>query len=107
MAFDGRWKLIHAEGGFRPLLFNLHADPDELHDLGADPAHVETRAMMYGHLNQWARRRAQRVTFSDADAAAKSGASLRKGILPFLIDGREVPDDLTATYRGPALKDYT
>jgi hypothetical protein len=27
---------------------------------------------------------------------------LRKGILPFLIDGTEVPDELMVTYRGPA-----
>ncbi|MGB1235687.1 MAG: sulfatase-like hydrolase/transferase [Planktomarina sp.] len=107
MAFDGRWKLIHTEGGFRPVLFDLQSDPDELNDLGADPAYAGQRQAMYGHLHTWARRRAQRITFSDSDAAAKSGASLRRGILPFLIDGTEVPDDLTSAYRGPALKDYT
>ena len=39
MIADKRWKLIHAVG-FRPMLFDLATDPDELHDLGADAAHA-------------------------------------------------------------------
>jgi hypothetical protein len=35
------------------------------------------------------------------------GRSARKGILPFLVDGSEVPEDLTAKYRGPVARDYT
>ena len=35
------------------------------------------------------------------------GRSLRRGILPFLIDGSEVPEELTEKYRGPALQRYT
>ena len=27
MVFDGRFKMIHAEGGLRPMLFDLDADP--------------------------------------------------------------------------------
>ena len=34
MVFDGRFKLMHAEGGFRPMLFDLKTDPEEFHDLG-------------------------------------------------------------------------
>ncbi|MEZ5824849.1 MAG: hypothetical protein R3C97_08950 [Geminicoccaceae bacterium] len=33
MVFDGRFKLMHAEGGFRPMLFDLEADPNEFVDL--------------------------------------------------------------------------
>ena len=29
MIFDGRWKMMHAEGGFRPMLFDLENDPEE------------------------------------------------------------------------------
>ena len=66
MAFDGRRKLVHAEGGLRPMLIDLRDDPDELRDLGADPAHAAAVAEMHDHLARWGRRMAQRVTRSDA-----------------------------------------
>jgi len=34
------------------------------------------------------------------------GRSLRRGILPFLVDGSEVPDELTELYRGPMDTSY-
>lgn len=102
MVFDGRWKLIHFEGGFRPMLFDLETDPDEFTDLGDDPAHAERIDRLYDHLATWGRRLAQRVTMSDADIERARGASLRKGIMPFLVDGSEVPPELTEAYRGPA-----
>lgn len=37
MAFDGRWKYVHAPG-FRPMLFDLENDPQECIDRGVDPA---------------------------------------------------------------------
>ena len=52
-------------------------------------------------LARWGRRNAQRVTRSDNDIEAMRGASARKGILPFLVDGSEVPEELTVKYRGP------
>ena len=67
MVCDGRWKLVHAEGGFRPMLFDLENDPDEYFDLGADPTHSEVVAMMSDRLGEWARRQSQRVTRSDDD----------------------------------------
>ncbi|MQQ09058.1 sulfatase-like hydrolase/transferase [Epibacterium sp. SM1979] len=107
MVFDGRWKLIHFEGGFRPMLFDLQCDPDEFVDLGDDPAYAGEIAVMYEHLAAWGRRMSQRVTMSDADIDANRGRSARKGILPFLVDGSEVPDALTEKYRGPVRQDYT
>ncbi|MHA6327265.1 alkaline phosphatase family protein [Roseivivax sp. CAU 1753] len=65
MLFDGRWKYIFAEG-FRPMLFDLQNDPDELTDLGADPAHRAECARMEKLLFAWARRTSQRTTRSDA-----------------------------------------
>ena len=47
MIADKRWKFIHAEGGFRPLLFDLESDPDEFVDLGASSAHAPVLDMMY------------------------------------------------------------
>ncbi|WP_300439012.1 sulfatase-like hydrolase/transferase [uncultured Mameliella sp.] len=102
MVFDGRWKLIHFEGGFRPMLFDLESDPNEFTDLGDDPAHQAQVDRLYHYLGQWGRRMAQRVTMSDDDVRAARGRSMRRGILPFLADGSEVPPELTEKYRGPA-----
>ncbi len=102
MVYDGRYKLIHAEGGFRPMLFDTLTDPDEFHDLGGQPGHEAVLAELYEKLARWGRRNAQRVTRSDDDIEAMRGASARKGILPFLMDGSEVPEELTVKYRGPA-----
>jgi arylsulfatase A-like enzyme len=102
MLFDGRWKLIHFEGGFRPMLFDLQNDPDEFTDLGDNPAHAAQIDRLYSLLAQWGRRMAQRVTMSDADVFAARGRSARRGILPFMVDGSEVPPEMTRKYRGQA-----
>ena len=107
MIFDGRWKMMHAEGGFRPMLFDLVTDPDEFHDLGADPDCTGEIDRLYGGLRAWGLRMAQRVTMSEADISAGKARSGRRGILPFLYDGSEVRDELTAKIRGPAGEDYT
>ncbi|MDF0600170.1 sulfatase-like hydrolase/transferase [Psychromarinibacter sp. C21-152] len=106
MVFDGRWKLIHFEGGFRPMLFDLESDPDEYDDLAKAGGHEAEIDRLYDLLAQWGRRMSQRVTRSEADLDAMRGASARKGILPFLTDGSEVPDELTVKYRGPARQVY-
>ncbi|NKX40269.1 sulfatase-like hydrolase/transferase [Rhodobacteraceae bacterium R_SAG2] len=64
MIFDGRWKYIIAEG-YRPMLFDLETDPDEFHDLGAQPGHEETIARLHEALFRWARQPRQRVTVPD------------------------------------------
>ena len=102
MVFDGRWKLIHAEGGMRPMLFDLETDPDELNDLARQPGHEDQIARLRGHLAKWGLRMSQRVTRSEADIAAMRGKSARKGILLHLYDGSEVPEELTRAYRGKA-----
>lgn len=65
MLFDGCWKYIFAEG-YRPMLFNLGSDPDELTDLGGDPTHVDDVARMERLFFDWTRRTSQRTTCSDA-----------------------------------------
>ena len=104
MVFDGRFKMMHAEGGFRPMLFDLETDPDEFQDLAKVPGHEAQIDRLYGLLAEWSRRPAQRVTKSDADILATRGRSLRRGILPFLVDGSEVPEELLQHYRGKAGK---
>ncbi|MEZ5931205.1 MAG: alkaline phosphatase family protein [Alphaproteobacteria bacterium] len=99
MVADHRWKLIHAEG-FRPMLFDLQNDPNEFEDRGGDPAFDDVRAMMYDRLFTWSRRHAQRTTRSDAELRAMRGKSRRRGILLGVYEGSDVPDELTAKYRG-------
>ena len=101
MVFDGRWKLMHAEGGFRPMLFDLENDPEEFHDLAKSDKHQEQIDRLYDMLAKWGRRPAQRVTKSDQDIKNMRGKSLRKGVLPFMYDGSEVDEELTMYYRGP------
>ncbi|MBN9563789.1 MAG: alkaline phosphatase family protein [Alphaproteobacteria bacterium] len=81
MVFDGRWKYIHATG-FRPMLYDLHDDPAELRDRGADPACAEERARLKEALLEWALRDHNRITMPDARIAAYGeAAQLRSGIL--------------------------
>ncbi|WP_298361885.1 sulfatase-like hydrolase/transferase [uncultured Litoreibacter sp.] len=106
MVFDGRYKLMHAEGGFRPMLFDLQTDPEEFHDLAKTGDHQPQIDQMYDYLAQWGRRLAQRVTKSEDDIKAMRGRSLRRGILPFMVDGSEVSAELTEKYNGPAPGNY-
>ncbi|MEL7115738.1 MAG: sulfatase-like hydrolase/transferase, partial [Pseudomonadota bacterium] len=107
MAFDGRYKLIHFEGGFRPMLFDLQTDPEEFVDLGDSADHKGPVAEMYGHLHAWGLRQSQRVTRSAADIAAMTGKSYRRGIILGAYDAEDVAPELMSKYVGPAEKDYT
>ena len=89
------------------MLFDLQSDPDEFHDLGKGETHKEVISRLYDQLADWGRRCAQRVTRSDNDIMDMRGNSLRKGILPFLVDGEEVPKELTQKYRGKAKQNFT
>lgn len=104
MVFDGRWKMMHSEGGFRPMLFDLETDPDEFVDLAKTDAHTDEIARLYEYLAQWGRRMSQRVTKSDADIEKMRGKAGLKGVLPFLYDGNEVPAPLIMHYVGDAPK---
>ena len=99
MVADRRWKYVHAPG-FRPMLFDLEADPQELADLGADPAHEAERRRLATGLAEWGLRLSQRTTRSDAEIAAGRSKSLRKGILIGVWDESELPDELWSAYRG-------
>ena len=102
MIADHDWKFMHAEGGFRPMLFDLKNDPQELHDLGADPAHADTIAMMYNRLAEWARRCSQRTTLSHQTIEASRGKSKRVGIFLGVYDGSEISDEERAFVTGKA-----
>ena len=81
MVFDGRWKYIHAQG-FRPMLYDLQTDPNEFHDLGADPVHAAERARLKDALFDWALRDHNRITMPNARIAGYTrAAQLKAGIL--------------------------
>jgi len=103
MVFDGRWKLMHAEGGFRPMLFDLRDDPQELADLGDSADHAPEIARMYGLLHAWALRMAQRTTVSDAQVLARrQGSGDRVGVLIGAPTEAAVDADVAAMFRGKA-----
>lgn len=106
MVFDGRYKLMHAEGGLRPMLFDLINDPHEFDDLAKSDDHAETLDKLYGYLAVWTRRMSQRVTRSDAEILEGRRKCTRNGILVHLYDGSEVPSELTEMLRGPVRQRY-
>ena len=95
-----KWKLIHCEGGFRPILFDLENDPDELVDLGESPDHEGVIADMYDHLFAWTRRPSQRTTRTRAQLEAMRRESSRRGVIIGIYDENDVPLELTVNYRG-------
>ena len=105
MVVTERWKFIHAEGGFRPMLFDLKSDPQEFNDLANDNEHAGIIEAMYEHLFAWARRQSQRTTVSDQRILAmRNGGSANKGILVGVFDEDDVDPRLLAKYRGKAAK---
>lgn len=100
MIADGRWKFMHAEGGFRPMLFDLSSDPHEFTDLGGDTAHAAVIDGMYQRLGRWARRMSQRTAISDREIEAASGKSRERGVLLGAYDGSEFDEALQVRYRG-------
>jgi arylsulfatase A-like enzyme len=99
MIADRRWKLIHALG-FRPMLYDLEADPNEFRDLGADPAFEDERRRLMGALNAWGLRLSQRTTISEQQIRDRRGKSQRRGILIGVWDESDVPGELWSRYLG-------
>ncbi len=106
MVADKRWKYIHAEGGFPPMLFDRDRDPDELVDLGRDPEHAAVVTMMHDRLTAWALRMSQRVTRSDE--WIKSGRDpADRGILVGIVSPQEVSAEAAEFYNKPVNQDFT
>ena len=103
MVANTRWKYIYAEG-FRPMLFDLENDPNELIDLGTSAEHEAIRQEMFEALSAWARRLSQRTTMSPADVIAERKRSPARGILLGALDETEMSDEQRAFYgkrKGP------
>ena len=92
MCFDGRWKYIHAPG-FRPMLYDLESDPQELRDLGDDPACAAEIARLREALMEWSLTDHNRITTPDAKIEGySSAAQLKSGILIGYWDEAEVAE---------------
>ena len=100
MITDDRYKFVHPEGGFSPMLFDMQTDPSEFHDLGESNAHSDIIALMYERLGKWARRMSQRVTRSDAEIDAGKANPKGVGIVLGVYDESEIDPALTVKYRG-------
>ncbi|MEZ5740148.1 MAG: sulfatase-like hydrolase/transferase [Burkholderiaceae bacterium] len=72
MICDARYKFWFCEG-FRPMLFDLQQDPQELHDLGADPAHEAVRARLTDAIFAWSRQHHNRITLTPERIEAMTG----------------------------------
>lgn len=106
MVADKKWKLIHFEGGHRPMLFDLENDPLELVDLGDSASHDEVIATMYDKLFAWTRRQSQRTTRSEAQLIEMRTKSRGRGVVLGVYDENEFPLELTVKYRGRRARPY-
>ncbi|MEM9127117.1 MAG: sulfatase-like hydrolase/transferase, partial [Pseudomonadota bacterium] len=107
MVADKNWKLIHCEGGFRPILFDLQNDPDELVDLGDSPDHAGVIATLYDHLFAWARRPSQRTTRSEQQLVDMRTRGRGTGVIIGIYDENDAPLELTVKYRGRKARPYS
>lgn len=76
MVRDDRYKLMLWQG-YRPQLFDLHDDPDELHDCVASAAHAPVLRRLRDGLEDWHARRRQRATESDEGVEQRTHAHER------------------------------
>lgn len=106
MVADKDWKLIHFEGGHRPMLFDLRNDPHELVDLGDRADHAEIIEKMYDKLFRWARRASQRTTRSEEQLMAMRTSTRKRGVVIGVYDENETPLELTVHYRGRKARPY-
>ena len=106
MIANKKWKMIHFEGGFRPMLFDLANDPDEFNDLGASDTHGEIISAMYDQLNGWARRPSQRTTISHQEVLQlRKGVLAPRGVFVGVVDEADVTADLKSKYVGKKATD--
>lgn len=102
MVADEKWKFVHAEGGLPPMLFDLENDPDELRDLGRNPAYEKVIRSFANKLFEWARRPAQRTTMSKAELVARRERGDHTGIILGSERLGDVSQELMQRYTGPA-----
>lgn len=93
MVLDQRYKYIYAPG-FRPLLFDLKQDPNELNDIGTSVDHQGVCQRLHNALSDWGLRNSQRTTISDEQIEQKRGGSFGRGILIGVKNSKEISEDI-------------
>jgi choline-sulfatase len=96
MLRKGRWKYVHCVR-YRPQLFDLEADPEELVDLGGDPAHRATIAALQAELRRFCDPEEvdARAKRRQAETLARHGgreAALARGDLNYTPAPGQAPD---------------
>ncbi len=105
MVANKNWKLIHFDGGFRPMLFDLKNDPGELVDLGESEQLQPVIDELYDKLFTWARRPSQRTTMSRSQFIDSRTKGSAKGVLIGIVDEGDVPPPISAKYVGRKAED--
>ena len=72
MALTVHWKYIFYEN-YRPQLFDVVNDADELHDLGESADHADIRADLHERLFHWLRNRRTRIGIDDDTIVERAG----------------------------------
>ena len=91
MVFDGRWKYVHATG-FRPMLYDLFEDPQELVDRGDDSTCAGVVARLRDELFEWALHPKGHITTSNEKISAYADQHLqvKRGVLIGIWDEAEL-----------------
>jgi arylsulfatase A-like enzyme len=91
MVFDGRWKYVHASG-FRPMLYDLATDPQELIDRGDDLDCAGEIARLQAELFEWALHPKGHITTSNdkISAYADNQLQVKRGVLIGIWDEAEL-----------------
>ena len=79
MVREQRWKYVHWQG-LRPQLFDLQDDPQELVDLGADPAYRAQCERLRARLVEWQAGLKTRVTVDPESVAQDTNAHKEWGV---------------------------
>lgn len=90
MALTEKWKYVHFPN-YRPMLFDLKEDPQELRDLGADSGSQTVLRDMRDRLSEWALR-SRRVTESTQSLRERSNSQATRGIILGAWDAADVAD---------------
>jgi len=106
MVRNARWKYIHAEG-YRPMLFDLETDPQELEDLGADTSReiMGVKAHMSDAIARWSRQHHARITLSAEQIDAMSGGE-PDGILIGVWDEKDYEETFGHTFERRPMRNF-
>lgn len=80
MLCTARWKYVHWTDGYRPQLFDLQADPEEFHDLGANSSLEGVREEMRERLLAWFTGLKRRTTLTWAEAELRTDSHKKAGV---------------------------